>query len=215
MYIAGRKHYVFFKPGEFAAVYRNSKTLDSGNFVKLLLTKWFGYTENQAERYKALRSEWDVVHTNLLLKEENNRPTAVKYFVSLEEELRKLDTELESSDNKSLTKDGFKLVMDVQGVATTLAYFGKKPFEVNPNILQDLATFQRYGFWTLLLSAPRLLYPKPYDARDRLLEAFQSLSDDMDARDDISEFIRTRQKFIASKMSPETQSPDKFNMFFG
>lgn len=215
MYVAGRKHYVFFRPSEFAAVYRNSKTLDMGNFVKLLMTKWFGYTENEAERYKTLKTDWDELHTNLLLRDENNRPTAVKYFVALEEELRAIDAEVENTETKTLTKDGFKLVMGVLGVASTLAYFGRKPFDMNPNLLQDLVTFNRYGFWPLLLSAPRLLYPKPYQAKDRLLEAFQGLSDTLDARDDVSVFIRTRQKLIAEKMSPETQAPDKFNIFFG
>ncbi len=215
MYVAGRKHYVFSKPSEYAAVYRNSKTLDIGNFVKLLMIKWFGYTEKEAEKYKSLKGDWESLHTNLLLREENNRPTAIKYFVSLEEELRALDAELEKSDSKTLTKDGLKLVMDVQGVASTIAYFGKKPFEVNPNILQDLVTFNRYGFWPLLLSAPRLLYPKPYKAKDRLLEAFQGLSDTIDAQDDVSDFIRSRQKLVAEKMSAKSQAPDKFNIFFG
>jgi hypothetical protein len=179
------------------------------------MTKWFGYTEKEAENYKALKGDWDELHTNLLLREENNRPTAIKYFVSLEEELRVLDAELERSETKTLTKEGLKLVMDIQGVASTLAYFGKKPFEVNPNILQDLVTFSRYGFWSLLLSVPRFLYPKPYKAKDRLLEAFQALSDTMDSRDDVSDFIRARQKLIAEKMRPESQAPDNFNIFFG
>lgn len=114
MYVAGRKHYVFSKPSEYAAVYRNSKTLSIGNFVKLLMTKWFGYTEKMAERYKELKGDWDELHTNLLLREENNRPTAIRYFTLLENELRTLDAELEKSDTKTLTKEGRMLVMDVQ-----------------------------------------------------------------------------------------------------
>jgi hypothetical protein len=215
MYVAGRKHYVFSKPSEYAAVYRNSKTLSIGNFVKLLMTKWFGYTEKMAERYKELKEDWDELHTNLLLREENNRPTAIKYFILLEAELRTLDAELEKSDTKTMTRDGRKLVMDVQGVSSTLAYFGKKPFEVNSNILEDLVTFNRYGFWPLLLSVPRFLYPKPYRAKDRLLAAFQGLSNTIDAQDDVSDFIRSRHKLVAEKMGENTQAPDKFNIFFG
>ena len=67
MYVAGRKHYVFFKPSEYTAVYRISKTLSIRNFVKLLMTQWFGYTEEMAERYKELKGDWDELHTNLLL----------------------------------------------------------------------------------------------------------------------------------------------------
>lgn len=67
IYVAGRKHYVFSKPSEYAAVYRNSKTLSIGNFVKLLMIKWFGYTEKMAERYKELSGDWDELHINLLL----------------------------------------------------------------------------------------------------------------------------------------------------
>jgi hypothetical protein len=125
MYVAGRKHYVFYKPSEYTAVYRNSKTLSIGNFVKLLMIQWFGYTEKMAERYKELKGDWDELHTNHLLREENNRPTAIKYVILLEEELRTLDAELEKSDTHLLTKEGLKLVTQVQGVASTLAYFGK------------------------------------------------------------------------------------------
>lgn len=122
---------------------------------------------------------------------------------------------LEKSNTKTMTRDGRKLVMDVQGVASTLAYFGKKPFEANPNILEDLVTFNRYGFWSMLLSVPRFLYPKPYRARDRILAAFQGLFDTIDAQDDVSDFIRSRHKLVAEKMDENTQAPDKFNIFFG
>jgi hypothetical protein len=215
IYVAGRKHYVFTKPSEYAAVYRNSKTLSIGNFVKLLMKQWFGYTEQMAERYKELKGDWNELHTNLLLREENNRPTAIKYFTLLEEELCTLDVELEKSDTKALAKDGLKLVMGVQGTASTLAYFGKKPFEVNPNILEDLVIFNRDGFWALLLSAPRFLYPKPYQAKDRILAAFQELSDTIDSQNDVSDFIRNRHELVSEKMNENTQGPDKFNIFFG
>lgn len=113
-----------------------------------------------------------------------------------------------------MTRDGRKLVVDVQGVASTLAYFGKKPFEVNSNILEDLVTFNRYGFWPLLISVPRFFYPKPYRAKDRLLGTFQGLSDTINAQDDVSDFIRSRHKLVAEKMDENTQAPDKFNIFF-
>ncbi len=215
MYIAGRKHYVFSRPDEYAAVYRNSRTLDTGNFVKMLLVKWFGYTDAEAENYKSLRGDFDELHTDLLLRENKNRPTAIKYFMLLEEQLCTIDTELDNTTDGKLTKDCLELVVHAQGIASTRAYFGEKPFEVNPKLLQDLITFNRYGFWSLLLSAPRLLYPKPYKAKDNILEAFQQLSDTIDARDDVSEFMRARQKLIAEKMSTKTQAPDKFNIFFG
>ncbi len=48
MLIAGRKHYVFYKPSDYAAVYRNSKTLDIGGFVTLLLINWFGLSPKEA-----------------------------------------------------------------------------------------------------------------------------------------------------------------------
>jgi hypothetical protein len=179
------------------------------------MTKWFGYTERMAERYKELKGDWDELHNNFLLREENNKPTAMKYFALLEKELCTLDADLEESDTKALTKEGLKLVMDVQGIASTLAYFGKKPFEVNPNILEDLVIFSRDGFWALLLSAPRFLYPKPYSAKDRLLAAFKGLSDRIDAQNDVSDFIRNRHELVAEKMNEDTQGPDKFNIFFG
>jgi hypothetical protein len=196
-------------------VYRNSKTLDIGDFVKLLMTKWFGCTEDMAQLYKEMKSEWHELHTNLLLREENNRPTAIKYFLELEVLLRALDVELEERTTKTMTKDGRDVVRETQGVASTFAYFGRKPFEVNPNILEDLITFNRYGFWPLLLSAPRFLYPKPYKAKDRILAAFEALSDTIDSRDDVSEFIIKRHKLVTEKMDESTQAPDKFNIFFG
>lgn len=215
IFVAGRKHYVFSKPSEYAAVHRNSKTLDIGNFVKLLMTNWFGYTEKEAERYKQMKVEWHDLHSNLLLREENNRPTAVKYFIELEVLLKALDSELEKSKTKTLTREGREFVRDIQGVASTLAYFGRQPFEVNPNILEDLITFNRDGCWPLLLGAPRLLFPKPYRVKDRILAAFQELSDTIDSHDDVSEFIVKRHELITEKMAPESQAPDKFNMFFG
>jgi hypothetical protein len=59
------------------------------------------------------------------------------------------------------------------------------------------------------------LYPKPYNAKDRILAAFQGLSDTIDAQGDVSEFIRSRQKLVAEKMDADTQASDKFNIFFG
>jgi hypothetical protein len=215
IFVAGRKHYVFSKPSEYAAVYRNSKTLDAGNFVKLLMTQWFGYPEKMAERYKQMKVEWHELHTNFLLREEKNRPTAVKFFIELEERLKGLDAELEKSKTKMLIKEGRDLVREIQGVASTLAYFGRKPFEVNPNILEDLIVFSKDGFWPLLLSAPRFLYPKPYAAKDRILAAFQALSDTIDSRDDVSEYIINRHKLVAEGMDTSTQAADKFSMFFG
>ena len=60
MLIAGRKHYVFSKPNEMAAVFRNQKTLDGGSFVRMLNTKWFDFSNRDADTYTSLPKSLDA-----------------------------------------------------------------------------------------------------------------------------------------------------------
>lgn len=220
MLIAGRKHYVFWRPSDYSAVYK-TKTLDIEPFIRMLYIKWFAFSEKEAITLgQRLKPQTHAVNNEILLRPEKNQVTATKYFIELDAQLRILDSELDRSNTKKLTRDGLTLVEDIQGKASTNAYFGNTPLRVNPNLMYDSRVFNKDGFWTLLISVPRFLFPKPYDARDRITSAMGALSDALDSGDstgdNASPFIKARHKIVSEEgLSRNGKCSELFNIFFG
>src|SRR6266487_5071945 len=132
--IAGRKHYVFSKPSEFAAIYRNSDTLDMAPFFKIILMRWFGFTEEDAVTFHRVNPDFQTLNNNILLRHENNAITADKYFVDLETRFQLIDAEIDKSPTKSVVKQGLELITDTLATAAVTAYFGETVLKTNPNL---------------------------------------------------------------------------------
>lgn len=161
----------------------------------------------------------DMHHLNntMLLRPENNQVTATKYFVDLDEQLRNLDDEIDGNVEQKVTKNFLLLIANTVGRASTSAYFGETLIELNPHVLEDLIAFNRDGFWPLLFGAPRLFFPKPYQARDRILKAMRGLVDVIDSRDNVaSPYLVSRLKLIRdSEFSRNGIDSDLFSLLFG
>jgi hypothetical protein len=73
----------------------------------------------------------------------------------------------------------------------------------------------RDGFWGLMFRAPKFLYRKSYDARERLILAFANLIENIDTRKDVSTYIAERTKYLNSHgISPMTQGADLLRTMF-
>ncbi len=63
------------------------------------------------------------------------------------------------------------MIRDVQGKATSNAYFGERRHQVNPHI--RLQEWLRRGFWGSLAGVPKIFMPKAVNARQRCLETIE------------------------------------------
>ncbi len=164
-----------------------------------------------------IKPDMHHLNDNFLLRAENNRVTATKYFVDLDAQLRTLDNEIDGSVARTAIKNGLLLVADTVGRASTSAYFGQTLLDLNPDVMNDLLIFNKDGFWPLLFGAPRLFFPKPYQARDRILKAMRGLVDAVDSRDNVaSPYLVSRLKLIReSQFSSNGLDSDLFSLLFG
>ena len=88
MLISGWKVYVFSQPHEASVIHRHSKTLDSGNWLRVLNTKWFNFSAEDAEIYHQNRSEIRAFMGTYLLRPENALSNDIKYYHELDQAFR-------------------------------------------------------------------------------------------------------------------------------
>lgn len=217
MLIAGRKHYVFNLPGDLGAIYRQSKTLDIVNFVRLLHQSLFGISKKDAN---ILADRHPLIHeTNsaLLVRPEANAATVVKYFTILDKLFAKLEAQLDQSKDGVMTVDAFKFISDIQGGASTGAYFNEKMVVENPDFHDDLTLWLQEGFWAQIFGAPKWLYPRPYAARERLYKSLRELVEDVKKDESITSpyFVERARKEREWGMSEEGMTRDFLGIFFG
>lgn len=219
MLIAGTKHYVFNKSAEFTEVFKNSKTLDSVGFLRLVMRNLFGINATDAEAFVAgsVKPILHDVNSMYLLRNENNAVTAVTYFDEVRQAVERFDKTLAQSDTKRITKDVLLIIAHFQSEPTTNAYFGKLVLDVDPKILDALNVVNKYGFWSLLFGVPRLLAPKPYRARDRIVHALRILVDAINAREGVaSPYIESRvRQLLAHGLCRDTVAKDVLSVFSG
>ncbi|TPX07908.1 uncharacterized protein E0L32_010363 [Thyridium curvatum] len=217
--IAGTKHYVFNKSAEFTEVFKNSKTLDSVGFLRLVMRNLFGINATDAEAFVAgsVKPILHDVNSMYLLRNENNAVTAVAYFDEVRQAVERFDKTLAQSDTKRITKDVLLIIAHFQSEPTTNAYFGKLVLDVDPKILDALNVVNKYGFWSLLFGVPRFLAPKPYRARDRIVHALRILVDAINARDGVaSPYIESRvRQLLAHGLCRDTVAKDVLSVFSG
>jgi hypothetical protein len=213
--MGGRKHYIFYNPTDVSAIHRQSKTLHIRGFVRFIYVSIWGFNKKDADKMWEIKPEWHRIDQEWLLKPEKNQKITEKYFIKLEEQLQNLDAELENSPTKSINLDGIKSVVNVQGKATCQVLYGETTLELNPGLLDDLTIMVRDGFWGLLFRAPRFMYKPSYEARDRLINAFANLVENIDTRKDTSEYIVERTRYLnENRMSPQCQGADLLRTLF-
>lgn len=76
------KHYVFSKSVELTGVFRNSKSLDSVGFLRLVIRNLFGIKATNAEAFVAgsVKPILHDVNSLYLLRTENNAVTVATYY---------------------------------------------------------------------------------------------------------------------------------------
>ena len=213
--IGGRKHYIFHDPADVAAIHKQGKSLHIRGFVRFIYISIWGFTKRDADKMWDIKPEWHRIDTDWLLQPEKNQVITEKYFTKLEEQLTKLDQRIEASPNKAVNEAGLKAVVDLEGKATVQTMYGETTLELNPGLLDDLTIMVRDGFWGLMFRAPKFLYRKSYDARERLIVAFANLIENIDTRKDVSTYIAERTKYLNSHgISPMTQGADLLRTMF-
>ncbi|KAK2052753.1 cytochrome P450 [Colletotrichum caudatum] len=217
--IAGTKHYVFNKPAEFTEVFRNSRSLDSVGFLRLVMRNLFGINAADAEAFVAgsVKPVLHDVNSVYLLRTENNAVTAAAYYDEVRQAVGRFDRTLAQSDAKRVTRDVLRIIAEFQSEPTTNAYFGKLVLDVDPQILDALNLVNKHGFWSLLFGIPRFVSPKPYRARDRIVQTFRTLVDAVDARDGVaSPHIESRiRQLLSHGLSRDTVDKDVLSVFSG
>jgi hypothetical protein len=125
----------------------------------------------------------------LMGKEQQDQMTA-KYFTSMEEHIKELSLHIDEAPGHVLEVDGLMTVVDMEGKATLATMYGEKTLERNPALLDDLAFIVTKGFWSLMFGLPRFMAKKAFAARDRIIESYSELADELESREDVSGYFR-------------------------
>jgi hypothetical protein len=209
--MAGRKHYIFWKNYDVAQIYRQSKVLSSKNFVILIHRNLFGMTKSEALEYDHAMEGLQAAARTYLLRDEHADALARTFFVDLNESFDKLDEEIRAAGGKK-NFALLPLVWNIQGKASTRAYYGKRLLEINPNILQDLYLYIRNGWWPFLLGFPKLLIPSSsWNARERMINALNQYVFE-DPADDVSGFVKSK---LRAEYGKGAMAKDFLGFLFG
>jgi hypothetical protein len=218
MLVAGRKHYVFNNLADIVTIHK-TKTFDIKNFVKMIMSNLFGMSEKEAIKLGSIKPALHELNTKYLLTAKNNVVEASRYFTLLDEVFNVLDKEIKDSAMKSVTKDGFVFVTDMQGTASIQAYFGQSLLDLNPNMLNDLTVFAGEGFWPLLSGAPApwLFFPRPVTARAHAVKNLENWIKMVEKDESLtSPFIAARIKLLKEQgMGDTVIARELFGVLFG
>ena len=214
--IGGRKHYVFGRPADVTTLFRKAKVLSIAPFVRLLNTAVFGMPSKDADRLSANRQALHEIHTKYLLRPEHYSIVVLAYHKELDANLQNLARELDISKDGSVVKDGFAFILDVMGTASAIAYFGRKPLEVNPRLLDDMREFVVRGLWPLLGGTPSFLLPEVARKRDQIKSTMtKGLVEPFGSQDDVSSFVAQKVNLMKSLISKDGMASDGLGFLFG
>jgi len=189
--------------------------LNIRGFVRFIYIHIWGFLASDADRMYDIKDEWHRIDVEWLLEAEKTNIITDKYLRKLEEQFILLDAELDSMPNKSLRMAGLKSVVDIQGKATCATLWGETTADMNPGLMDDLTVMVRDGFWPLLFSAPKFMFPKPYAARQRLINAFADMVEHVDERPDMSLYLQQRTRYLTAQgMSSVCQGADNLRTMF-
>ncbi|KAJ5822472.1 cytochrome P450 [Penicillium robsamsonii] len=212
--MGGRRHYIFSDPADIAGIHKNGKTLSIRGFVRFIYISIWGFKPADADAMWEIKPEWHRMDIEWLLSDKNDQ-IAVNYLHRIEEQLCVLDAEVEGAPDKAIVRPGLKTVVDVQGKATCQVLYGATTLEKHPELLDDLTTMVRDGFWGLLFRAPRFLFRNAYEARDRIINTYADLAENIETRKDISPYLYERTVYLTQQgISPRAQGADMLRTMF-
>lgn len=179
----------------------------------------FGINSTDAEAFVAgtVKPILHDVNSMYLLRSENNAITAEVYFEEIRQAVERFEKSFEHNATNVVIMDVLQMIAKFQSEPTTNAYFGKFVLDLDPQILDNLNIVNKHGFWSLLFGIPRFLTPKPYRARDRIVDTFKRLVGAVDARDGVaSPYIESRiRQLLAHGLCRDTVARDVLSVFSG
>ncbi|KAI1820157.1 cytochrome P450 [Xylaria intraflava] len=201
MLIAGRRHYVFADLADVGAIHKNE---DIGfRWPKLFVyTHLLGFSKKDAELMWDIDREAERIDHKWLLGREEQAVTTSAYFHLVEKHMDHLDSQVGESDSKSLKVDGLLTVINVEGTATVETFYGPTTVQRNPRIIEDMIYVVTKGFKPFLFEIPRFLAPNAHNARDRIINSFIELNEELETRKDISGYFIERYRYLNEQGAP-------------
>ncbi|KAI9847047.1 MAG: hypothetical protein M1838_001059 [Thelocarpon superellum] len=213
-YIAGRKHYIFSKQSDLTTVFRKSKVLSLAGFIRYINSYLFGMSSADVVKMDSITESTHHVNS-MLLRPSHYNTTALVYYKEVRRLMRALGLEIDASETKSVRKDAFSLVTDVQGTATVTTYFGRKFLALNPNAMREMEDFAADGFWPFLSGLPSFLVGRPGRIRTQIQNNLRKVADTAETEPDVSDYVRAKVKLASANISPEGVAVDEFGFLFG
>jgi hypothetical protein len=215
MLIAGRQHYVFSDLADIGAIHKNTQDIGFRWPKLFVCTHLLGFSKTDAELMWDIDREAERIDHRWLLGRNEQAEDTAKYFRNVEEHMIVLDQKIGVSDSKSIELDGLLTVIDLLGTATVETYYGKTTVKRHPKIMEDMAYVVTKGFKIYLFEIPKFLAPKAYGARDRIIDSFIELNEELESRKDISGYFVERYRYLKSKgVPPSAVGPDMFRHLF-
>lgn len=215
MLIAGRRHYVFSDLADVGAIHRNTDDI-SFRWPKLFVyTHLLGFTKKDAELMWDIDKEAERIDHRWLLGRDQQAQTTAIYLRRIEEEINGLDQKVQASATKSIHVDGLVTVLNLEGIATVQTFYGKTTVKRHPAIMEDMIYVVTKGFKPFLFEFPRFMARKAYDSRDRIIDSFIELYEQLDYRKDISGYFVERYRYLKAEGAPPSAAgADMFRHLF-
>ena len=181
---------------DIAAVHKLERDLNIHGFKRFVYTHIFGFSGKDFDIMWDVSREAHRIDTKWLMgKEQQDRMTA-KYFTSIEEQIKGLNLQIDGAPGHVLEVDGLITVVDLEGKATIATMYGETTLRRNPRLLDDLLFVVTNGFWSFMFGLPRFMAKKAFAARDRIIESYSELADELESRGDISGYFRERFGYV-------------------
>lgn len=215
MLIAGKNHYVFSDLADIGAIHKNTQDITFRWTKIFVYTHLLGFSKKDAElMWDIDRDAERIDHRWLLGKDEQAEDTA-KYFYNVQEHIDALDRDVGASDSKVIEVDGLLTVINLEGTATVETFYGKTTVKRHPKLIDDMMYIVTKGFKPFLFEFPRFLAPKAYSARDRIINTFIELNEELESRKDISGYFLERYRYLKEQGAPPSAAgADMFRHLF-
>ncbi|KUM58251.1 hypothetical protein ACN42_g8911 [Penicillium freii] len=213
--VAGRRHYIFSDLTDAGAIHKNENDISIRNIKSFLYTQVFGVSKPDADLIWDVNKEAYSVDRRWLLGREEQDKITSQYFRHVDHHMNGLTRRILQSDGKEISVDGLLTVVYLEGTSTIQTFYGDTTLRKHPQILEDMIYVVTKGFKPILFGVPRVLAPKPYAARDRIISAFAELAEELDQRDDVSGYFQERYTYINSRgVSRKAIGADMFRHLF-
>ncbi|GAB1212298.1 hypothetical protein ATERTT37_001436 [Aspergillus terreus] len=213
--VAGRRHYIFSDLADAAAIHKNENDISIRNIKSFLYTHIFGVSKSDADLIWDVNKEAYTIDRRWLLGNKEQAEMTSQYFGNIDGHMKELTRRVQQSDGKGILIDGLLAVVELEGASTIQTFYGDTTLRKHPQILEDMMYVVTTGYRTILFGVPKLLAPKPYAARDRIISAFAELAEELDQRNDVSGYFQERYAYINSRgVSRKAIGADMFRHLF-